>query len=438
MQFYDQYGQLMPVPTVRIPELTEQKAEDMSLADFLAGWSATDNKTRKFGLNGLRNLVLNGAGLGTADQPVIAGPSYVLRAGPNHSNQYTMNLPALAGKDFVLRRESFGAIPRNQYDVLNAGGFTLKGGQPPMNGGDGINTGEVFELDVFELAGPLAPDAAGSSALIKGTVIIPTNFPLTVLHMGKLIQLRPQGTPITVVLPDISIVPPNTIVPFEADITTNTQCRLQTSLGQYIYFKNTSMSSVIIGASEQIWFYKGEDGWYVISYSGNFVDVGDIQPRFKVNTTVKNEVELNGQLLSRAQWPRLWEYAQTLGPSLVDETTWNTVITGVWRPAQGCFSTGDGSTTFRVPDFRNMTVRGLKGGADPERALNSPGGMQMDAYQEHDHSMPTDGTPGEDRAGLMASPNADEALSNSNRTGKSGGSTETRMKNIGMLWTIKA
>lgn len=86
-------------------------------------------------------------------------------------------------------------------------------------------------------------------------------------------------------------------------------------------------------------------------------------------------VVADGQLLSRAAYPELWAHAQMHSP--VTDAVW---LTGVTNRAK--FSTGDGSTTFRVPDLNGVqsgSVRGLFGrgssGADeysqPGRVLES-------------------------------------------------------------------
>lgn len=60
-------------------------------------------------------------------------------------------------------------------------------------------------------------------------------------------------------------------------------------------------------------------------------------------------VKLNGALLSRVSYPALWAYAQASG-ALVSDSSWS----ASWW---GSFSTGDGSTTFRVPDLRGEFLR---------------------------------------------------------------------------------
>lgn len=64
------------------------------------------------------------------------------------------------------------------------------------------------------------------------------------------------------------------------------------------------------------------------------------------------EVTADGQLLNRADWPDLWAYAQMVG-----------VITdSVWRGDMGQrakYSSGDGTTTFRVPDLNGVQLNSV-------------------------------------------------------------------------------
>jgi hypothetical protein len=85
----------------------------------------------------------------------------------------------------------------------------------------------------------------------------------------------------------------------------------------------------------------------------------------------------NGALVSRGDFSALWAYAQASG-RVVSEAAW---AAGDW----GAFSSGDGSTTFRIPDSRGEFVRGLDDGrgVDSGRLL---GARQADELRSHDHT----------------------------------------------------
>lgn len=60
-------------------------------------------------------------------------------------------------------------------------------------------------------------------------------------------------------------------------------------------------------------------------------------------------LKANGATLKRTDYPALWVYAQASG-ALVTEAQWTG---GRW----GCFSSGDGATTFRIPELRGEHLR---------------------------------------------------------------------------------
>jgi hypothetical protein len=77
-------------------------------------------------------------------------------------------------------------------------------------------------------------------------------------------------------------------------------------------------------------------------------------------------LKLNGAVITRAAHPGLWAYAQASG-RLVQESDWLNFAGRYWV----AFSTGDGTTNFRLPDFRGEFIRCFDDGrtADPGRVL---------------------------------------------------------------------
>ncbi|MCQ6259303.1 phage tail protein [Pseudomonas sp. Q11] len=88
---------------------------------------------------------------------------------------------------------------------------------------------------------------------------------------------------------------------------------------------------------------------------------------------------LNGNLLVRSDWPWLWDYAQSSG-ALVTEAG-KVGFEGTW-------TSGDGATTFRIPDIRGEFLRVLDEarGVDLNRVL---GTSQTHSIQQHNHYLPT-------------------------------------------------
>ncbi|POR46750.1 hypothetical protein B0G62_12266 [Paraburkholderia eburnea] len=76
--------------------------------------------------------------------------------------------------------------------------------------------------------------------------------------------------------------------------------------------------------------------------------VGQIvyEPRTSVRASY---LKLNGAVVNRADYPALWAYAQASG-ALVTDAAWGS-------GSQGCFSSGDGANTFRIPELRGEFLR---------------------------------------------------------------------------------
>ena len=81
---------------------------------------------------------------------------------------------------------------------------------------------------------------------------------------------------------------------------------------------------------------------------------------------------IRDRLVNRADWPELWAWAQKTSP--ITDSAWLADVT-----QRGSYSTGDGSTTFRLPDWNGVQsgsipgvfFRGGSGAADMKLALNA-------------------------------------------------------------------
>ena len=119
-----------------------------------------------------------------------------------------------------------------------------------------------------------------------------------------------------------------------------------------------------------------------------------------------------------------------------------TDLYGAIGPAFG----GDGTTTFNLPDLQGMFLRGVDGGTgrDPDAAArtgqsstgntgNSVGSVQQDAFAKHAHALGPDNN-GYHACGEYSVYNI--GTQTPNATGVSGGSTETRPKNVYVYYLI--
>lgn len=199
---------------------------------------------------------------------------------------------------------------------------------------------------------PLAVEA------LTNIVTISTTGTLTNEQLG-LILIDASASDVALTLPQTSAVNKTTeLTVFRLDNSTH-KVTIKSATTETIYF-NTKLNTqgygffYLMGAGDY-WrlISNGEKGWYKLGRK-------DETPLGRVNfdTTIEaaegGYLIANGSLLSRTEYPWLWDYAQKSG-MLVEETA----RTGY----EGCFTKGDGATTFRIPDLRGTFLRVLDNGS---------------------------------------------------------------------------
>lgn len=144
-------------------------------------------------------------------------------------------------------------------------------------------------------------------------------------------------------------------------------------------------------SGQTLWLYAGETvrivkyppRTYIDSHNSQLNTVSDIKYSYKKPSL---SIEARGQILNRADYPRLFNRVGNAGAggAIISDTQWLSSIN-----YSGCFSYGNGSTTFRVPDLRGVLIRGLDNGRgiDLGRTYNSSGGYEADDNKQHSHSV---------------------------------------------------
>lgn len=426
------------IETVRINELPVNETP-LSLGDALPLYVASLNKTKQIPLSVLRSFLISGTEQQVQPQPV--GNSIVVTAGDTQHNSKRFDIPSVAGQVFILRRGFVGTLDMGvDYNVLESGGFVLLGQD------DIIQKGEKFEL---QLAVQVSNSTnSGSGTIINGELPVSSNIILNQAnHLRRIIRLRPTANGLLVRLPKVEEYPDNEVLFIEQIINAPFESTLQTQAGQNIYFNGQSLQDLHLRQGESILLQRASSGWFVLWASPSMYDTGEISFGYKVRD---NEIQCVGQELLRSMYPRLWKWVQTLANSLVDDATWltATVTLGgktVPFPYRSCFSSGNGTTTFRLPDLRDLSPRVLKTytGTDPERFHNFPGGYQHDELLQHDHEIQVWGQkrgggndPDDQAAAKGQASGSGFGSAGTWVTEESEGGTETRMKNFGVIGKI--
>ncbi|QRV22800.1 hypothetical protein [Marinomonas foliarum] len=156
----------------------------------------------------------------------------------------------------------------------------------------------------------------------------------------------------------------------------------------------------------------------------------------------KNTIKANGAELSRVLFWRLFKHAQESG-NLVDQASKD----------KGHFGTGDGLTTFTIPDRRGVVGRGFDDGAGLDSAPTL-GRYQGDNNRHHGHGMDAAGHHAHHTTFYVANggggtiPVGFSSVGGAFNVGTSGagshahpvhgsGAPEATMKNVSLLYCIR-
>lgn len=106
------------------------------------------------------------------------------------------------------------------------------------------------------------------------------------------------------------------------------------------------------------------------------VPVGTILD-YSANTVPVGYLKANGATISRTTFSRLWQWANTNGMVIAQSSKPNS--------ANGYYGTGNGSTTFTIPDLRGVFKRGVDDGSG--RGGHGMGSFQDQGLPDHNHNV---------------------------------------------------
>ncbi len=205
--------------------------------------------------------------------------------------------------------------------------------------------------------------------------------------IGKFISVTATNENVVLTLAALSAFPYGYVLPIAASCAALKNVAIQSP--NMIYLNGSYMDNMIyMHDGEVLYLLRDAGTWTVIAYKGNFERVGEC---------VSGYVQMPGTLIRQgstgtinvADYPRLCKWIDeklTLNQQKVSDGTWLSDPGGVPK-FRGCFSTGNGTTTRRLPDDRGLFDRylDLNRGLDTNRLYNYPGGYEDMMIQSHTH-----------------------------------------------------
>ncbi len=264
---------------------------------------------------------------------------------------------------------------------------------------------------------------------------VTANKTLTLSDANILQELTATGH-ITITMPDVTTTAIGDRFPLTSLMTAG-KCATISAANTIKYGIGDTRTVMYMYSGERLELISKGTYWLVGSCFGNFANVGESYHARKLKG---NSLVLDGSVVNRADYPRLWEFVQTLttGEEVVTDVNWLAGSGGNTDVYRGCFSLGNGTTTFRLPDERGLFDRSLDltRGLDVGRLHEFAGGLEMDEVKQHNHTnglfnklLKVNGS----FTGVTFDNTASEPNLVESGTISDYGGAETRPKNIGKL-----
>lgn len=199
---------------------------------------------------------------------------------------------------------------------------------------------------------------------------------------------------------------------------------------------STKLNNLVDAATFRTGAGEAVDGTTLLVDAGGYLKVGTVQTGNLANGSVTTD-KLNSSVVLTPTGA-VMAFAMNSAPtgwlaadgSAVSRATYSALFAAI----STIYGAGDGLTTFNLPDLRGYFVRGLDNSRniDPGRAI---GTNQADELKSHTHSMYNH--PGTDNGSSTGAARFYEFLGSGAVDISATGGTETRPKNIAMLYCIK-
>jgi hypothetical protein len=332
---------------------------------------------------------------------------------------------------------------------------TIAGGGFEFINGNAFNEGDRYFIKIYKLVAQQIQDVVTQNQFTGIEVLAADSDFDATLYNKLLIANWPAGVGV-ILLPDLSTIPNNTVLHLNTHGGTQRYVTIELAAGDSLQFLGDVKTAIHIGRGEEIRIVFKDGAGYVVHYEGDHRHVGEIRLG---EAPGLNEIIRNGSQYLIADYPRAYEYIQSLPANqVVIETVWQAsqdiIVAGntiTVYPNKGLYALSFDGLSFRVPDDRNRYYRALKYTdgvtADAERLVQAVGGLQGPELMGHGHPIKT--TQSGSSSNSTSDPVRGSVTGTVNTRGGRGrigddnytisitGGSEQRVENIGLLPLMK-
>lgn len=266
----------------------------------------------------------------------------------------------LIGKSYRVEQRAVGPKRTDEITIVSAGGFDLLGGVVFIE--DDTYVIHFYPTIVINSAGNTT-----SGGFPTGVVEITANTSYDPAHLEKIIRFKFTGSTGEYILPLIGAFPASKMLCFEMSGGNAKFATIKVAGLDDIEFQfqsnNCLEDSIWIGQNERIWLKHNGSRWFIANADWAFNQIGETGTAYKIPTNCCWMGAIG--LQNRSDWPRLWWFIENFASDLI-------VSEAEWPTKKGKFSNGNGSTTFRVPDWTNQMSKAV------DNSTRLPGSAEED------------------------------------------------------------
>lgn len=254
------------------------------------------------------------------------------------------------GTDFRVVQRGVSNLKLAEVQQFGGFGFELLGGQI-------FNNGDTYFIEFIPklVVNPANYIGATNSNGYTDIVELNNSTVLNATYLNKLIDINHtiDGIAPTFKLPPIANWNDMSSIGFICNRGLAPNAIIELATGETIDFNFQQVNDIIIGHSEYLKITKKGSNLYVESTNIDYNSIGEFVQSYFDGFGLRyphNHLLTNGNIQDRNIYVRLWRKLQLLsiGYGIVAEVN--------WAANQNMFSTGDGSTTFRMPLIANSSV----------------------------------------------------------------------------------